>query len=85
MPMIASITLMSGMQADVRNAEADVITYLVNQIDAGSFMFNALEATVIPRSNYIFRGNEFEASVFIAAFDTTQAPEILIGRYESQA
>ncbi len=83
MPMIASITLMSGMQADVRNAEADVITYLINQIDAGSFMFNALEATVIPRSNYVFRGNEFEASVFIAAFDTTQAPEILIGRYES--
>jgi gliding motility-associated protein GldM len=83
MPLIASVTLMSKMQADVRNAEADVITYLINQIDAGSFMFNALEATVIPRSNYVFRGNEFEASVFIAAFDTTQAPEILIGQYES--
>jgi gliding motility-associated protein GldM len=83
MPMIASLTLMSGMQADVRNAESDVITYLVNQIDAGSFRFNSLEATVIPRSNYVFRGNEFEASVFIAAFDTTQAPEILIGRYET--
>ena len=83
MPLIASVTLMSKMQADVRNAEADAITYLVNQIDAGSFMFNALEATVIPRSNYVFRGNEFEASVFIAAFDTTQAPEILIGPYET--
>jgi hypothetical protein len=83
MPLIASITLMSKMQADVRNSEADAINYLVNQIDAGSFMFNALEATVIPRSNYVLRGNEFEASVFIAAFDTTQAPEILIGQYES--
>ncbi len=81
MPTIASLTLMSGMQADVRNAEADAITYLLNQVDAGSFMFNALEATVIPRSNYVFRGDEFEASVFIAAFDTTQAPEILIGQY----
>ncbi len=83
MPMIASLTLMSGMQADVRNAEADLITYLLNKIDAGSFMFNALEATVIPRSNYIFRGNEFEANVFLAAFDTTQAPEVLIGNFES--
>ena len=82
MPTIASLTLMSKMQADVRNAEADAITYLLNQVDAGSFMFNALEATVIPRSNYVFRGDEFEASVFIAAFDTTQAPEILIGQYE---
>ncbi len=81
MPTIAAITLMSQMQADVRNAEADIITYLLNQVDAGSFMFNALEATVIPRSNYVFRGDEFEASVFIAAFDTTQAPEILVGQY----
>ncbi len=81
MPTIAAITLMSKMQGDVRNAEADMITYLLNQVDAGSFMFNALEATVIPRSNYVFRGDEFEASVFIAAFDTTQAPEIMIGQY----
>ncbi|TVR71994.1 MAG: gliding motility protein GldM [Marinilabiliales bacterium] len=81
MPTIAAITLMSKMQADVRNAEADMITYLLNQVDAGSFMFNALEATVIPRSNYVFRGDDFEASVFIAAFDTTQAPEILVGQY----
>ncbi len=83
MPTIASLTLMSGMQAGVRNAEADVITYLLNQIDAGSFMFNALEAITIPRTNYVFRGDEFEASVFLAAFDTTQAPEVLLGRYEA--
>ncbi len=83
MPTIASLTLMSGMQADVRNAESDVITYLLNQIDAGAFMFNALEAITIPSSNYVFRGDQFEASVFLAAFDTTQAPEVLLGRYET--
>lgn len=82
-PLIGVLTLMSKMQADVRNAEADVITYLYNQIDAGSFAFNKLEATVIPNSNYIIRGNEYEARVFIAAFDTTQAPEIFIGRYQT--
>ncbi len=82
-PLIGVLALMSKMQADVRNAEADVITYLYNQIDAGSFAFNKLEATVIPNSNYIIRGNEYEARVFIAAFDTTQAPEILIGRYQT--
>ncbi len=81
MPTIAALTLMSKMQADVRNAEADILNYLINQVDAGSFMFNALEATVIPSSNYVFRGGDYEASVFIAAFDTTQAPEILVGQY----
>jgi gliding motility-associated protein GldM len=75
--------MLSKMQADVRNAEADISTYLLDQVDAGSFMFNFLEATVIPRtSNYVFTGDDFEAEVFIAAFDTTQAPEVLIGQYE---
>jgi gliding motility-associated protein GldM len=82
-PLIASMALMSKMQADVRNAESDIITYLYNQIDAGSFAFNKLEATIIPNSNYIIRGNEYEARVFLAAFDTTQAPEIFIGRYQT--
>ena len=82
MPLVAAITMLSKMQADVRNAESDITTYLLDQVDAGSFMFNFLEATVIPRSNYVFRGDQFEASVFIAAFDTTQAPEVLVGNYE---
>ena len=83
MPLVAAITMLSKMQADVRNAESDITTYLLDQVDAGSFMFNFLEATVIPRtSNYVFTGDDFEAEVFIAAFDTTQAPEVLIGQYE---
>jgi gliding motility-associated protein GldM len=81
-PLIGVLTLMSKMQADVRNAEADVIAYLYNQIDAGSLPFNKLEATVIPNTNYVFRGTDYEAQVFIAAYDTTQAPEIFIGRYQ---
>lgn len=83
LPLIGVITLMSKLQADVRNAEADAITYLFNQIDAGAFSFNKLEATVIPNSNFILRGNEYEARVFLAAFDTTQAPEIFIGRFQT--
>jgi gliding motility-associated protein GldM len=82
-PLIGVLTLMSKMQADVRNAEADVIAYLYNQIDAGAFAFNKLEATVIPNTNYVFRGTDYEAQVFIAAYDTTQAPEIFIGRYQT--
>ncbi len=82
-PMIAVMTLMTKMQGDVRNAEAEVINHLLQQIDAGSFMFNALEATVIQNTNHVLQGNEYEAEVFLAAFDTTQAPEVLIGQYET--
>ncbi len=83
LPLIAVITLMSKMQSDVRNAESETLNYLYSQIDAGSFKFNALESVVISNSNHIVRGNEYSASVFMAAFDTTQEPIVYVGRYDS--
>ncbi len=83
LPLIAVVTLMSKMQSDVRNAESEVLGYLYSQIDAGSFKFNALESVVISNSNHIIRGTEYSASVFMAAFDTTQQPIVYVGRYDS--
>ncbi len=83
LPLIAVITLMSKMQSDVRNAESDILRYLYAQIEAGSFKFNLLEPVVLAQSNYIIRGNEYEADVFMAAFDTTQKPIIYVGEYDS--
>ncbi|HYX06620.1 MAG TPA: gliding motility protein GldM [Bacteroidales bacterium] len=83
MPLIGVVTLMSGMQADVRNAESEILKYLYSQIDAGSFKFNSLEATVIPNTSYVLKGNEYQARVFVAAFDTTQKPVIYVGKYDS--
>lgn len=80
-PLIAVVTVLSGLQNNVRNAETEILNYLFSQIDAGSFKFNKLEAVVIPKSDYVIRGNTYEAKVFIAASDTTQAPRILIGNY----
>lgn len=78
-PLIAVNTFMSKMQSDIRNAEAEITRYLYNNIEAGSFKFNKLEPTVIPNSNYIIKGNEYNAEVFIAASDTTQAPVVYVG------
>jgi len=83
LPLIAVLTMMSKIQSDIRNAEADAINYLFAQIDASSFKFNKLEPAVIARSNYILRGGNYEADVFLAAFDTTVDPTILIGEYDS--
>jgi gliding motility-associated protein GldM len=77
-PMAGVLTIMSGLQINVRNAETEALRYLYNQIDAGSFKFNQLEATVIPNSNYIIRGNEYRAEVFLAASDTTADPKVWV-------
>jgi gliding motility-associated protein GldM len=77
-PMAAILTVLSKIQIDVKNSEANVINYLYSQIDAGSFKFNKLGARVIANSNIVFQGEPYEAEVFLAAEDTTQQPEIFI-------
>jgi gliding motility-associated protein GldM len=77
-PLLAVTTIMSKMQSDVRNAESEIIRYLYSKIEMGSFKFNKLEPTIIPNSNYIIKGNDYQAEIFLAAFDTTQTPTILV-------
>ena len=82
MPLIAAVTILSKIQADVRNAEADVINFLKQEIDATSLKFTSAEAIQIAPSNYIFLGDTFKADVFIAAKDSTQNPIVYLGDYE---
>jgi gliding motility-associated protein GldM len=79
LPLVAVTTLLTKMQTDIRNAEADVVTYLAGQIGADDFRFNKIEAIVKAESNYILQGDQYKAEVFIAASDTTVKPEILVG------
>ncbi|MCJ7820834.1 MAG: gliding motility protein GldM, partial [Bacteroidales bacterium] len=83
LPLVAVITILSKMQVDVRNSEADVLNFLFTQIDAASFKFNRIIPAVIPIATYIFQGNDYEAKIFVAATDTTQDPEIFIGNYST--
>jgi gliding motility-associated protein GldM len=78
LPLSGVLTIMTGLQINVRNAESEALKYLYGQIDAGSFKFNQLNATIIPNSNYIIRGNEYKAEVFLAASDTTAFPKVFV-------
>lgn len=77
-PIIASITLLSKLQIDVRNAESAVLRHLFNQIDAASFKVTGLKPTVIPEASYIFQGQEYKARIFLSAEDTTQQLEVFV-------
>jgi gliding motility-associated protein GldM len=83
LPLVAVVAVLSKIQNDVKNAEAETINFLYNMIDVGAFKFNKLVPTVIARSNYIQQGSEYSAEVFIAATDTTQKPNILVGDIDS--
>ncbi len=79
LPLVAVICILSEFQLTVRNAETEVLNYLYSQIDAASFKFTKLTPMVMPVSNYVMMGGEYEAAVFISATDTTQAPDITVG------
>lgn len=83
-PLVAILTLLSKIQIDVKNSEANVINYLYAEIDAGSFKFNKLGARVIANSNVVLQGEPYIAEVFLAAEDTTQQPQIFINNRPSK-
>lgn len=81
MPLAAVITMLTKLQSDIRNAEADMLRYLYSQIGARDFKFNKLDPVVIPSGTYVLQGEKYQADVFIAAQDTTQQPSVYVGQY----
>jgi gliding motility-associated protein GldM len=82
LPLMAVITILTQMQASVRNVEGDLLNYMYGNLDATSFKFNKLVPIVVPSSTYIMQGNEYNAAIFLAAFDTTAPPTVIVNGRE---
>ena len=84
-PLISVLTFLTGMQSDVRTAEANVIDFLQSNIGKTDFKFTDVIPMVVPKSTFVPQGDVYEADVFLAAYDATQDPRITInGRELSQ-
>jgi gliding motility-associated protein GldM len=82
LPLASVIALLSKMQSDVRNAESEMLGFLLSQIDVGAFKFNKIDPVVISNSDYVFRGQEYRAQVFLAAYDSTKFPTVIVNDSE---
>lgn len=82
-PIAAVLTILSKLQNDVKNAEADIIGTLLKRIDVASFKFDTLAAKVIANTNYVLIGDEYKAEVFMAAYSTTSNPQIVLGQVDT--
>ncbi len=78
MPAIAAVTMLSKLQSDIRSAEREVLHTLVSNIDVKDIRVNELNAYVLPEATTLFPGETFRSSIFMAAVDTTQRPEIFV-------
>lgn len=66
----ADITILNKLINEVQNAEFDIISYLMKDINANDFTFDKVGAKVVAKSNYILVGEQYEAEIFVAAYDT---------------
>lgn len=74
--LAADMVILNKFIAEVKNAEYDVVARLFSYISATDFKFNKIAAKVIPNRKYLFKGEEYQAEILVAAYDTTTTPNV---------
>lgn len=74
--LAADITILNKFRSDVYNAEYEVIDNLYKSIGKGNFKFDKIEAKLLPKSDFVFLGDDYHAQVLVAAYDTSQSPTV---------
>jgi gliding motility-associated protein GldM len=77
-PAAAVVTLLSELQNDVRNTEAQVLDILKEGIAGTDFIVDQLEPKVIANTNYVTLGSEYSAEIFVAASSSKQEATITV-------
>lgn len=80
--LAAHVVIFNQMIAEVRNAEAEIVARLIANIDRGSFKFDVVDAAIVPNSMMVPMGSEYEATLFVAAFDTESPIRAVINGQE---
>ncbi len=65
----------------VLNLECELLSYLYNSMEADYYKFNKLQAIVVDSSDNIKVGETYHANIFLAAFDTTRYPAIMVADF----
>lgn len=78
MPLIGTLALLSKLQSDIRNVEAEVLTYMVAQLEGLDIRITSLEGLVSAPKSFILSGSgqPYISSIFLGARDTTMRPTV---------
>lgn len=81
-PLVASVAILSKIQDDIKSAEADVVEELLKATDSDVIPFDTVAARVVAPTSYVLLGEEYNADIFLAAFNKTLVPQVYIGNYD---
>jgi gliding motility-associated protein GldM len=78
-PLGATMTTLSKIQADAKNAENEVVKKLYANVDKAEVTLNAFNAVVVAPSSYVLSGQQYKASIYLTAYDSHSNPTITVG------
>ena len=74
--LAADVTILNKIKAEVYNAEFDVTNHLFSEVSAEDWKFDEIKAKVIAKSKYVFLGEEYQADILVAAYDSKSNPNV---------
>lgn len=77
-PLGAALAILTKIQNDLRNTEAEVITELTQKLNDGAPPITGLLAMVKPQSSTVPIGGEYTADIFLGAQAGAISPEIFV-------
>ncbi len=80
-PLAAILPFLTDIEAKIRNTESDMITEFRSKIGGDDIKVNKIRA-IVEAPSYVTQNSKFEAKIYLAAFDDTQKPIIMIGDTE---
>ena len=77
-PTVASITILSKFQNDIKNSEAQVVEYCHNKIGEVEIIYDEFKALAQPSTQYAMPGEQIIITAGIGAFSKAARPTITI-------
>lgn len=77
-PLTATITILSKIQADAKNAESVVVKNFLSKMDEALVTLDKFAAVAVAPTSYVIQGQPYTAEVFLTAYDSKSNPEITV-------
>ncbi len=77
-PLTAAMTILTKVQADVKNAESDVVKKIFGKMDQAVVTLDQFAAVAVAPTSYVIQGQPYTAEVFLTAYDSRSNPGISV-------
>ena len=78
-PLTAAMTILTKIQMDAKNTEADVVKRILGKMDMAVVNLDKFAAVAVAPTSYLIQGQPYTAEVFLTAYDSRTSPSISVG------